>query len=73
MQSTKDLTGMQFEGDFKEVIVRRTGLFGLINWWEIVRSDCVGIDLVIKTDQTFNRVIINNKEYSVCKINYKNN
>lgn len=53
----------KWEGNFHETYEKREIFGGLISWWVLVKSDCYGKDLMISTNDEFNRVIINGCEY----------
>lgn len=44
---------------------KRTAFFGLLSWYEIVRTEVIGTDIYIHTDKPIRKVYLNGQEIEV--------
>jgi len=49
----------------RETYVERSALFGLLRWWEVIKTDSIGRELYITTTETPEKIYLNGRELTL--------
>jgi len=63
MKTKNNYTKAIIDEHFKERYYTKSVLGGLISWNVILKTDRIGCDIAIRTEENFERVFVNGEEY----------